>query len=278
MKMKKRLMACLLAAGMALSGTGTALADNTYSNGGYFSDPNTLTWEWNDGTVVTYGRGTVFSDVHPEITDPEYYLKELTQYPGETGVVYNSQGNPKANYSDEAVRELQKFVNSFDWIHSDELTRAETVFNRIANGFSGNYYKASMNPNWCVLLEGHGVCKDFAEEFATMCRIVGLECVTYTPSYLHEACLLKIGNQWYAVDPTSGAQFYSDITTHPVDYETELHRYENEAKAEREQFMQENPDDPTVQLMIWNQQLSAGEITLDEFNARYNALVEQYAK
>lgn len=272
MKMKKRLVACLLAAGMVLSGAGTALADNTYSNGGYFSDPNTLTWEWNDGTVVTYGRGPVFSDVHPEITDPEYYLKELTQYPGETGVVYNSQGNPKADYSDEAVAELQKFVNSFDWIHSDELTRAEMVFNRIANGFSGNYYKASMNPNWCVLLEGHGVCKDFAEEFATMCRIVGLECVTYTPSYMHEACLLKIGNQWYAVDPTSGAQFYSDITTHPVDYETELHRYENEMNAKVaavEAGENTNPNDIAYALTM---KLAKGEITSEEYNARLDEL------
>ncbi len=276
MKMKKRLVACLLAAGMALSGAGTALAAD-YINGGHFSDPNTLTWEWNDGTVVTFGRGPVFSDVHPEITDPEYYLKELTQYPGETGVVYNSQGNPKADYSDEAVAELQKFVNSFDWIHSDELTRAQMVHDRISNGFSGNYYE-SPDGSFSVLLKKHGVCADFADEFAILCRIVGLECETYSPSYLHRACLLKIGNQWYTTDPTQTVVFLSNSKTYPVDYETELHRYENEAKAEREQFMQENPDDPVAQLMIWNQQLSVGEITLDEFNVRYNALVEQYVK
>lgn len=278
MKMKKRLVACLLAAGMALSGAGTALADNTYSNGGYFSDPNTLTWEWNDGTVVTYGRGPVFSDVHPEITDSEYYLKELTQYPGETGVVYNSQGNPKADYSDEIVAELRKFVNSFDWIHSDELTRAEMAFNRIANGFSGNYYEMPSRQGWGVLMDGHGQCRDFSEEFAKLCSYVGLECVTYTPSDNHQACLLKIGNQWYAVDPTSGAQFHSNATTHPVDYETELHRYENEAKAEEEKFIQENPDNPVALIMQWNQQLIAGEITLDEYNVRYNALMEQVVK
>lgn len=277
MKMKKRLVACLLAAGMALSGAGTALADNTYSNGGYFSDPNTLTWEWNDGTVVTYGRGPVFSDVHPEITDSEYYLKELTQYPGETGVVYNSQGNPKADYSDEAVAELQKFVNSFDWIHSDELTRAQMVHDRISNGFSGNYYE-SPDGSFSVLLKKHGVCADFSEEFAILCRIVGLECVTYTPSHLHQACLLKIGNQWYATDPTTTEIFLSNGKTHPVDYETELHRYENEAKAEEEKFMQENPDNPVALIMQWNQQLVAGEITLDEYNVRYNALMEQVVK
>lgn len=53
------------------------------------------------------------------------------------------EGEPKANYSWASVEELQKFVNSFDWIHLDEKTRLLYVHNRIANGeggFNQNHY------------------------------------------------------------------------------------------------------------------------------------------
>lgn len=268
-KMVKIMVTAVMAATLALGTVGSAMADGTAINGGKFIDFNNLTWEANDGTVTTYGRGTVFSDVHPEITDPEYFLRESVHYPEDVEpVVLNSQGQPKANYDQAAVAEMRKFVNSFDWIHSDELTRAQMVHDRIANGANGNFYQSDRS-SFCVLLKKHGVCGDFAEEFMILCKMVGLECVKYTPSELHAACLLKIGNQWFATDPTSADPFLSNAKTHPVDFETEYHRYEKEAAAANQKYMEENPDTPLGLLMRLDKQLAAGEITAEQYNAIY---------
>lgn len=263
----KKIVTSLLATAIVLSSFGTAMAANDAENGGIFIDFNNLTWEANDGTVVTYGRGSVFSEVHPEITDPEYFLKESVKYPNEVErEAFNSQGKPKADYSAEIVSELQKFVNSFDWIHSDEFTRAQAVHDRISNGFSGNIYQGDM-ANFSVLMNGHGVCGDFAEEFCYLASLVGLECVEYTPSAMHAACLLKIGEQWYATDPTSNLPFLSNGKTYPVDFEAEYHRYEKEEEKKWEQGYAEGMDNPAMFIQKINLQLANGEITDAEFNA-----------
>ena len=181
---------------------------------------------------------SVFSDQHPEINDREYYLREMVLYPEDSGEIFNAKGEPKANYSESAVAELKKFVNGFDWIHADEKTRLKYVHDRIANGeggFNNNHYgNPDRTKNLPVLESGVGVCRDFATEFKILCQSVGLECVTYTPQFLHEACLVKIGIQWYATDPTSSLPLFSNSKTYPVDYETEYYRYENEKKEKYE--------------------------------------------
>ena len=73
--------------------------------------------EWRDELFME--MEVIFSEQHPEISDPEYYLKEAVRYPGEANPGWNTKGEPKANYSWASVEELQKFVNSFDWIHLD---------------------------------------------------------------------------------------------------------------------------------------------------------------
>ena len=191
--------------------------------------------------------GFVFAAQHPEITDPEYFLQEAV------------------NYDPAAVQELKRFVLSFDWIHADELTRAQMVHDRIANGFHGNTY-GSPEGSFSVLLHGHGVCKDFAEEFMILGRLVGLDVVVYTSGELHEACLVRIGTEWYATDPTSTLPFLSEGKTVPVDFETEYHRYEREAVAAQEKFLEEHPTDLTALLIRLDQKLAAGEITAEEYN------------
>ena len=274
-KMGKIMGTAVLAATLALGTVGNAVAANNGQHGGIYTDFNNLTWEANDGTVTVIGRGTVFSTVHPEITDPEYYLKELVRYPHEEAIVNNSQGQPKANYDQAALAEMRKFVNSFDWIHSDELTRYQKVHDRIANGANGNYYKAP-DGTFSVLLKGYGVCADFSEEFGFLCKIVGLEYVEYTPCDMHVAGLIKIGNQWFATDPTNTLPFISNGKTYPVDFETEYHRYEKEAEEREKKFMAENPDDPVAILMRMDRQLAAGEITLEQYNAKYMEMYGQF--
>ena len=66
------------------------------------------------------GSGAIFSDQHPEITDPEYYLKEWYNSPEEREQsILNAHGEyktPYNNYMDEAYPLLQEFLHSFDWI------------------------------------------------------------------------------------------------------------------------------------------------------------------
>ena len=238
---------------------------NTGINGGQFTDWNTLTWTANDGTETTYGRGPVFADIHPEITDPEYYLKEYYLYPGEVIGTVNSAGMTKQTDPTNALGVLKTFLNSFDWIHSDELTRAEKVFNRIANGHNGNIYDTTgvsgYEGGYRVLREGKGICQNFSDEFCGLANFVGLECETYYPSDAHQACLLKLNGQWFAVDPTSGTPFLSNATTYTVDYETEKNRYALESASEREKYNAENPDSLVTIIDLTNQKTAAGLIS-----------------
>lgn len=260
--MKKRFSIAALAVSLLLvaASPGTAFAEvNNGVNGGKFTNRESLTWTANDGTVTTYGRGPKFSDVRPDITDPEYFLKEYNLLTEET-------------YSPEIVAEIRKFVNSFDWIHSDELTRADMVYNRIANGCNGNVYAYPGSSWYPVLMTGKGQCGDFSGEFKDLARYVGLECEVYTPSYLHQACLLKINGQWFALDPTDGIGFFvSNGNMYPVDYETEFYRWEKEAKAGREAYYAANPETSVTLIAEANKKTSEGLITESDW-ARVNPL------
>lgn len=242
---------------------------NTGINGGQFTDFNTLTWTTNDGTDMTYGRGPVFSEVHPEITDPEYYLKNPVALTGDDkGFYFNALNNPT-----EVVEELKAFVNSFDWIHSDELTRATMVHDRISNGFHENVYAYPETANtggFPLLMNGKGMCGEFSDEFMMLARFVGLECETYTPSYLHQACLIKISGQWFAMDPTKPDPFLSNSKTYPVDYETEKNRYALESDAKWDAYLKENPNSSLEKQFDMMDRLANGEITLDEYNAMWD--------
>lgn len=237
----------------------TALADNNGVNGGTWTDGENLTWETNDGTVTTFGRGPVFADEHPEITDPEYFLKEPITYPV------------------EVLQELRKFVSSFDWIHSDELTRVQMVHDRISNGCgpdNRNRYELDIDtPHFSVLLNGKGICKDFAAEFANLCKYVGVECVTYEPSFLHEACLVKIGDQWLATDPTDSTPFFlSNGKTYPVDFETEYNRYANEVQTEIDEADAGLTDDLQSLGLALTFKMTSGEITAEEYEREMQKL------
>lgn len=225
---------------------------------GRFTDLENLTWTTWDGVSTTYGRGPKFSDVRPDVMDPEYFLKEVNLL--ESGT-----------YAPEIVAELRTFVNSFDWIHSDELTRANMVHDRVSNGYHGNVYKYPEGSWYSVLMTGTGQCRDFSGEFKSLAKFVGLECEVYTPSDMHQACLVKISGQWFASDPTSSSPFLSNSKTYPVDYETEYNRYANEYDAKWNAYYIENPDSTLTLIAEANQKTYEGIITEDDW-ARVNPL------
>ena len=241
---------------------------NTGINGGQFTDWNTLTWTANDGTETTFGRGPKFSDIHPDVTDPEYFLKGYYQQKG--GYWDSPYHREASTYNEPLANELKAFVHSFDWLNSDELTRANMVHDRISNGYHGNTYEHSAEA-FTVLMTGKGICGDFSEEFQYLAKFVGLECEVYTPSYLHQACLVKINGQWFATDPTSTLPFLSNAKTYPVDYETEKNRYALESASEREKYNAENPDSLVTIIDLTNQKTAAGLISEADW-ARINPM------
>ncbi|KAK9674738.1 hypothetical protein QE152_g40892 [Popillia japonica] len=261
----KRLVAYAAAFSTLLSTTSLAYAESNYVNGGRWIDKKNLVWEYNDGATLDVGRGSIFSEIHPEIADPEYYLKEYYCYPDETETTYKSQGQIKTPYNncmDEAFPLLKEFLHSFDWINSDEATRYEKVYARIASGQSGNVAGgAHTNQRWQILRTGTGVCEEFSTDFANLCKLVGLECVTYQPSVNHSDCLMKIGQQWLTVNPTDGTVAYSNSHLVPVDFETEYNRYANEVK--NSEWYQEQ-----MQHAEWWKQVEAGEMTKIEYYQR----------
>ena len=154
---------------------------------------------------------------------------------------------------------MQEFVRSFDWIHSDEKTRYEAVYKRIGRFYSGNYYDEVAGWQRCtekflVLRTKGGICEEFSREFAELCRIVGLECVTYLPSANHQNCLVKVDGQWFAVDPTN--QTFQGHKA--VDFDTEYNRFAREWDASEagQRAARENE---------WARQAQAGEITWTDY-------------
>lgn len=214
-------------------------------------------------------RGNVYSDLHPDVTDPEYLIKKYYCYPGEPDVqevepefAANTENGMKIPYNlsypcennmVEALPILQEFVHSFDWIHSDEKTRIEKIFETFGCGRNGNEYGRPLDGGIFLTVRlKKGVCADYANDFKALCHIVGLECVDYYPSMNHEANLVKCGDNWYIADMTNMN------TGGPVDFDTEYNRAQREWDASEagQRAARENE---------WARQAQAGEITWTEY-------------
>ena len=275
MTRRNRIIALLLAIVMTVAGSFTAWAAkivHEYSKPEAPRDPEyKVVSEENNNPM---GAGEVYSDQHPEVTDPEFLIKKYYCYPGEPQyqkvepeylpyaesemkVMYENPNYPVANMT-EALPLLQKFVHSFDWIHSDERTRYEEVYRTIGRLYNGNYYDdiagyQRCNEKFLVLRTKGGICEQFSTEFAELCKIVGLECVTYLPSQSHQDCLVKVDGQWFAVDPTN-----ETLESHrAVDYDAEYNRSAREWAASPERQEEARRSE------LYNQ-LLAGEITATE--------------
>lgn len=70
-----------------------ALTAAMFMNMSAYAGTSEVAAEVNAGTVClpgadltdVMGSGSIFSDQHPEITDPEYYLKEMVQFSARRG-------------------------------------------------------------------------------------------------------------------------------------------------------------------------------------------------
>ncbi len=139
---------------------------------------------------------------------------------------------------------MQEFLHSFDWIHADEYTRYQKAFERVGAAYHGNIYDADAGYNrskerWLVLRTRHGMCEQFSNELAELCKLVGVRCEAYQSSAYHKRCLVQIGEIWYVVDPTNNGV----KNCKAVDYAAERDRYKNEYFASEEaQILQEQLD------------------------------------
>lgn len=152
------------------------------------------------------------------------------------------------------------------------MTRAAAIYERIAQGRSGNEYgrpaKKHKLLTFAALVGGKGICSDFATEYSRLAELVGLECEAYKPSLDHEACLLKINGQWFHIDPTSGGTaIESGSVMYPADYEMEKGRYHRLFEEKWNQFYEENPDNPMKDDWEMMHKMWSGEITVEEYNA-----------
>ncbi len=252
-----------------LTGAGavSALAAEGYANGGYWSNQDSMEWTFEDGRAEIYSRGPVFGELHPEITDPEYYLNERFCLAGAEG-----EGNQgKEPLTEKEMEQLGEFLHSFDWIHADEAFRAEKVYERIANGHSGNQYKmpdpSLYSSRFPILTGGFGLCENFADEYADLAALTGLQCEAYDSDLNHRACLLKIDGQWFRVDPTSSSTFFSNTSFCPADYEREKKRVREASKEKWDTYFKKYPDSRLAEDFLMMDRLARGEITAEEYNS-----------
>lgn len=239
------------------------------SANGYWSDTTNLTWTWFDGGSVVIGNGPTYRELHPEVTDRESLLREYANYPGEGLANLNRWGEPKANFDEEDLLLIREFVNSFDWIHSDELTRMKAVHDRIALGRHGNFYGSSRASAgaWKVLRYQEGICADYAGEFKRLANYVGLECEVYSPQLNHEACMVRINGQWITIDASVSNVLFDNTVTVPVDFDMEHGRMEREYQESESYRLWEVH-------MALNEQFYRGEITEEEFREKVEELYQ----
>ena len=76
---------------------------------------------------------------------------------------------------------------------------------------------------WLILRTRHGMCEQFSNELAELCKLVGVRCEAYQSSAYHKRCLVQIGEIWYVVDPTNNGV----KNCKAVDYAAERDRYKN---------------------------------------------------
>lgn len=263
----KKAAGAILAAFLTGAGAVSALAAEGYANGGYWSNQDTMEWTLQNGTAEVYGRGPVFSELHPEITDPEHYLEEKFCL----NRAEDDENREKESLTEEEEKRLKEFLHSFDWIHSDEVSRAQKAYERIANGHSGNQYKmpdpSLRSIRFPVLTGGFGLCENFAGEYAALAELMGLQCEAYDSDLNHRACLLKIDDRWFRVDPTCSSAFFSNASFYPVDYEKEKRRIGEASKEKWDTYFKEHPDRLLEEDFLMMDRLARGEITAEEYNS-----------
>lgn len=233
---------------------------------GNWIDQANLTWQFENGETATIGTGQRFSDEHPEITDPEYYLKQWVLYPGETsGTALD--GTMKSNYSADLPL-LRKYLQESDWIHKTEAERFWMIYDRLAVGHHGNKYAVSSSSSpysLSVFSEGEGICRNYAADIERLAKFVGLESVTDNSSEMHETALVKVNGQWLYVDgvvDTGSNPHELCYAVIPVDFDTEYKRHEREyfASDEYKTYMSQIQTQFSLQERYW-----AGEMTAMEY-------------
>lgn len=283
-KLRKRMMAAM-AAVMAISMSFPAMA-NAGNSGridrftenrpktqgcGNWIDQANLTWQFENGETATIGTGPRFSDEHPDITDPEYYLKQWVLYPGETSGTA-PDGTMKSNYSADLPL-LQKYLQESDWIHKTEAERFWMIYDRLAVGHHGNKYAVSSSSipySFSVFSEGEGICRNYAADIERLAKFVGLESVTDNSSEMHETALVKVNGQWLYVDgvvDTGSNPHELCYAVIPVDFDTEYKRYEREYFASDEYKNHMAYMDEAKKLF---DRFSAGELTYLEYEMLSN--------
>ena len=122
----------------------------------------------------------VFFRAAPEISDPEYYLKEAVRYPGKQirgGIRRENRKQIIAGLRSKNCRNLSIVLTGFIWMKKRVFCMCITGLRNGEGGFNQNHYGSPEEAKDFPVLEGGvGVCRDFAEEFQFLCQIVGLEC------------------------------------------------------------------------------------------------------
>ena len=234
-------------------------------------------WQWidgnGDGTAECYyfdGQGILYVSA----TTPDGYTVNSDGAWVDGGkVMTKAVGTPVSvdisKYSAETQANITEFLNSRNFSSMDDYSKAKTVFERIAAGHSGNVYDASTTgitkyaTHLQILDYGRGVCHDFAVDYVTLARMVGLQADTYQPTFTHEEVLVKLNGQWYTLDPSTGNNFEAELT--PANYEEKIHMAEDN-------FWNSDEGQRALKRNEYSAMWHRGEITSEECDALINAL------
>ena len=195
----------------------------------------------------------------------------------EGGKTYRSDGIEEY-YSYGSVSEQSGIAKKVRFGHQSGETSKEEAVYKDARAMQGiqTAYEGLYASKMCIRdrVGGLGLCENFADEYAELAALTGLQCEAYDSDLNHRACLLKIDGHWFRVDPTSSSTFFSNATFCPADYDREKRRASEASKEKWDAYFREHPDSRMEEDFFMMDRLARGEITAEE----YNSWAENYYK
>lgn len=232
-------------------------------------------WEWIDGNGDGVSECYCFDKngiMYADTTTPDGYRVNPDGAWTENGKVMTRSSFPFAipsKYSDVTKAHINEFLNSYNFSSADDYSKAKAVYERIAAGFNGNIYDASTTgttryaDHMQILDYKKGICHDFAEDYVTLARLVGLSADTYQPTLSHEEVLVKISGNWYKLDPSSGNSFEAALME--ADYDSHINMAEDN-------FWNSDAGERSKKANEYSEKWQRGEISYDEFVSLTDAL------
>lgn len=180
-----------------------------------FVNRTEMTYSFESPDAIARIRDCVEAD-HPEI----FYVKSVS-YSSSSSSTHTVRANylmseeEAADCRDPIDLAVGECLNSMP-SGLDDYGKVKYVYEYVVNNTQyGGAVEEGQNID-SVFVDGVSVCSGYAKAFQYLVQQVGVSClyVTGETSEPHAWCMVKVGGEWYVVDPTWGDPSYESESSH----------------------------------------------------------------